>query len=88
MKKQLVIIGIVAILICVILSGCNSTPEEKIIGKWKSLAGEEYYTFVNNGSYFHQYYLTDQFGLPQYQSGWDIYTIAGNKIVMGTGGYS
>jgi hypothetical protein len=42
MKKQLIIVGIVAILVCVGLSGCNQisnvflTDEKKIIGTWNS----------------------------------------------------
>jgi hypothetical protein len=42
MKKQLVIIGIVILLVCVGLSGCNQisnvflTDEEKLVGTWNS----------------------------------------------------
>jgi len=64
MEKQLVIIGIVAILITVGLSGCNSTeekstPEEKVIGDWisktyyngKYVNGSDlHYTFYHNRS--------------------------------------
>jgi len=45
MKKQLVIIGIVALLVCVGLSGCNeqtgtSSEENKFLGTWKDNTGE------------------------------------------------
>ena len=64
MEKQLVIIGIVAILITVGLSGCNSTeekstPEDKVIGDWisktyyngKYVNGSDlHYTFYHNRS--------------------------------------
>jgi hypothetical protein len=44
MKKQLVIIGIVALLVSVGLSGCSSplqqsTPKDKIIGTWETEKG-------------------------------------------------
>ena len=65
MKKQLVIIGIIALLVSVVLSGCNSsteeesTPEEKILGDWisktyyngKYVNGSDlHYTFYHNRS--------------------------------------
>ena len=65
MKKQLVIIGIIALLVSVVLSGCNSsteekaTPEEKILGDWisktyyngKYVDGSDlHYTFYSNSS--------------------------------------
>jgi hypothetical protein len=40
MTKQLIIIGIVAILVCVGLSGCTTTDKEKFIGTWKSTKSE------------------------------------------------
>jgi len=36
MKKQLVIIGLVTLLISVGFSGCLSSEEDKLIGRWKS----------------------------------------------------
>ena len=65
MKKQVAIIGIITLLICVGLSGCNSsteqksTPEEKVIGDWISkiynkgeyTGGPDFhYTFYSNGT--------------------------------------
>jgi len=41
MKKQLIIVGIIILLVCVGLSGCNNTTvpdEEKIIGTWTNKA--------------------------------------------------
>jgi hypothetical protein len=35
-KKQLVIIGIITLLVCVGLSGCESSEKNKFIGTWKS----------------------------------------------------
>jgi hypothetical protein len=65
MKKQLLIMGLVALLFSVGLSGCNSsteqTREDLIIGTWKH-DFENYtaiYTFFNNHSvYFTSYKLS------------------------------
>jgi hypothetical protein len=64
MKKQLVIIGIVAILVCVGLSGCNEVsntlnPEEKkFVGTWQNTTsyedlGVQNYTLIifSNGTF-------------------------------------
>jgi hypothetical protein len=61
MKKQLVIIGIVAILITVGLSGCNSSPEEqptlgqvvnkeKFVGTWKNTTISMTLNLSSNGT--------------------------------------
>jgi hypothetical protein len=41
MKKQFVIIGIVALLVCGCLSGCNSliSDKDKFVGTWKTSLG-------------------------------------------------
>jgi len=41
MKKQLIIIGIIALLICVGVSGCNSlmSDKDKFVGTWKTSLG-------------------------------------------------
>lgn len=64
MKKQLVIIGIIALLVCVGLSGCNqisnsyTTEKNKFIGTWTyvvpSGTGSNYsftYYFFSNGTF-------------------------------------
>jgi hypothetical protein len=40
MKKQLVIIGIISMLVCIGLSGCTTTDKDKFIGTWKSTKSE------------------------------------------------
>ena len=46
MKKELIIIGIIAILFCVELSGCNSSTEEKSIPVEKILGEEILKTYI------------------------------------------
>ena len=56
MKKKIVIIGIIALLLCVGLSGCNQisntlNPERnKFIGIWKESNSLSHVTFFPNGS--------------------------------------
>jgi hypothetical protein len=54
MKKQLVIIGIVALLVCVGLSGCESNPlisdKDKFVGTWQTSGGLTYVFFSNGTS--------------------------------------
>jgi hypothetical protein len=61
MKKQLIIIGIVALLVAVVLSGCNSSPEEqpipgqvvnkeKFVGTWKNTTVLMTLNLFSNGS--------------------------------------
>ena len=61
MKKQFVIIGIIALLVCVGLSGCNEisntldTERNKFVGTWKSTPGSGFgygtLTFFSNGTF-------------------------------------
>jgi len=81
MKKQLIIIGIIAILVTVGLSGCNST-EEKIIGKWQGEmnSGEiDTCTFYRNGSAFLTYSNPSYSEFGDY---WTFYTIAEDKLII------
>ena len=61
MKKQLIIIGIVALLVAVVLSGCNSSPEEqpipgqavnkeKFVGIWKKTTISMTLNLSSNGT--------------------------------------
>lgn len=56
MNKNLIVFGIVAMLICVGLSGCTDVGEEskKFIGTWKSTgdSGWTNYTFLSNGTFY------------------------------------
>lgn len=58
-RIQLLIIGVTLVLLVVGLSGCSSTPNDKIIGDWISKMYDDgdylgrpdlYYTFYNNGT--------------------------------------
>ena len=61
MKKRLVIIGILAVLVCVELSGCNNTSpsytteKNKFVGTWiwiyPSGNGSFKYSFFSNGTF-------------------------------------
>jgi len=84
MKKQLIIIGFVAILVSVGLSGCNtsSTPKDKLIGKWVSANNEDNtLTFYGNESVYCSYYAYDMI-FPRYW--WNEYSIAGDKLIIGS----
>lgn len=54
MRKKLIIIGIIALLICVGLSGCsgNSQDNKRFIGSWVNYTdyGDFTYTFFNDGT--------------------------------------
>ena len=92
MKKRLVTLGIVAILVTVGLSGCNSsteevsTPEDKIIGDWILYQenNPEYkkyiFNFYENGSMRWIEYNFDNTEAMAYL--YD-YSIAGNKLLIG-----
>lgn len=60
MKKQLVIIGIVALLVSVGLSGCDilKSDRDKFVGTWRSDSGENNFTLFSNGTFVmpDQYY--------------------------------
>jgi hypothetical protein len=47
MKKQLIIIGTIAILVCVGLSGCI-TNEEMVLGRWKTTIPHSNITAIMN----------------------------------------
>jgi hypothetical protein len=81
MKKQLIITGIVAILITVELSGCNSSPENKIIGTWVSKINGTNRTFIfyNNGSANEFWALANI---------WYKYSITEDKLIIGDNDYS
>jgi hypothetical protein len=78
MKKQLVIIGIVAILVTVGLSGCNSseqTPEELFIGKWHY----EYGQSIMNLTFYENHSMCISAGV---MSIWAEYVINENHIIV------
>jgi hypothetical protein len=82
MKKQLVIIGIIAILITVGLSGCNSTeqttgktPEELIIGSWHTEIEDIAINFI-----FYENHSVC--GTVQGMSVWSKYNITDNQIIF------
>ena len=62
MKKQLVIIGIIASLICVELSGCTTSDKDKIVGTWRISGSDEFWLFLDNstmatpaGTYYYRF---------------------------------
>ncbi len=85
MKKQLVIIGIVAILVTVGLSGCIDnnnvslkTNKEKVLGRWTATISGTPITaimnFFTNGSYYE--------GLNETTVIWGIYKMTDETIVL------
>ena len=95
MKKQFVIIGIVALLVCAGLSGCNQandklSPEEKrFIGTWKefeSIDNPVIYEFFSNGTVrASREEVIPIPGLPtQYYHTWEL---KDGKLVMTIPGY-
>jgi hypothetical protein len=84
MKKQLIIIGTIAILVCVGLSGCT-TNEEKVLGRWKTTIPHSNITaifnFFTNGSYYEDLYENNN---ETYI--WGTYTIKDETIVLQIGG--
>ena len=78
MKKQLVIIGIIALCVSVGLSGCNSseqTSEDIIIGKWS--------TVYQNTSIEFTFYKNDSvYAIVGVQSGWAEYEITKDHILL------
>jgi outer membrane lipoprotein SlyB len=85
MKKQLVIIGIVAILVSVVLSGCidnntvsSKTYEEKILGQWTATISGTPITvimnFFTNGSFYE--------GINETTVIWGTYTMTGKTIAL------
>jgi hypothetical protein len=90
MKKQLVIIGIVVILVSVGLSGCSSSPKDKLIGTWKYQSGGggyhvDTYTFYNNRTY---HWIAYQPGSLIPYEGWNEYSVTENTLTDGTSTYS
>ena len=78
MKKKLMITGLIAILISIGLSGCNSSPKHEILGNWWSEEGEttDTFTFYDNGSVYHKYVtILDE--------EWENYTIVGDQLTIG-----
>jgi len=77
MKKQLVLIGIIAILVSVGFSGCT-TSEEKILGRWTGLIPNTSITlimnFFTNGSFYEALNETNVI--------WGTYTMNGKTIVL------
>ena len=77
MKKQLVILGIVAILVTAVLSGCNQVSNrlnpdgDKFLGTWKvvkfnnSTTSGEVYTFFSDGAVG----ITDTMGTWEFKDG-------------------
>jgi len=93
MKKQLIIIGIVAILVSVGFSGCSSSPKDKLIGTWEyESGGGDYdydtYTFYNNGSvHAIREGSPNNYTTVGYANWWDTYTLAENKLIIGSSTY-
>ena len=93
MKKQLAIIGIVALLISVGLSGCGSTPKDRLIGTWEyESGGGDYtydtYTFYNNGSvHAIREGSPNNYTTVAYVNWWDTYTLVENKLIIGSSTY-
>jgi len=93
MKKQLLIIGIVAIFVCVSLSGCpsspqNNSPQNKFVGIWKS-QGSDYgggtYHFFDNGSLCNNVHSIGLLFPDEGKNYWFNYSFDGNTIMIGTG---
>jgi hypothetical protein len=88
MKKHLIIIGIVAILVSVGLSGCySSTPKDKVVGEWLSKeylngayldSGERHYTFYGNGTCVY-YLLCVSCGPKRF---WESYVFTGAQLIL------
>jgi len=52
MKKQLIIIGIVALLVCVGLSGCEQlSRDNRFVGTWKGNLDYSIITFFSDGTF-------------------------------------
>jgi hypothetical protein len=92
MKKQYVLIGIVALLVTVGFSGCSST-KDKLIGTWGyERGGGDYdydtYTFYNNGSvHAIREGTPNNYTTVAYADWWDAYTLAENKLIIGSSTY-
>jgi len=69
MKKQLLIIGIIVLLVCVGLSGCDSlkSDRDKFVGSWKfANTNSTPIIFLSNGTYIEESILDSKSGT------WDI----------------
>jgi hypothetical protein len=86
MKKQLLILVIVAILVTVGLSGCSSSPKNKFIGTWVVEENERNYTFYSNGS-VNEIWTQDGNDIIIPNSIWYDYSIAENKIIINNVSY-
>jgi hypothetical protein len=89
MKKHLVIIGIIALLVCIRLSGCQEKVDpEKFIGIWVYDGDKDLHTdsfiFYANSSVLCSYHYPGSTVL-NYQ--WNNYTIIENKIKIGKSVY-
>lgn len=89
MKKQLVFLGIIALLICVGLSGCQNTVDpEKFIGTWVYQGTKDLHTdsfiFYTNGSVNCIYHYP---GSTVINHQWNRYTIVENKVKIGESVY-
>ena len=98
MKKQLIIIGIVVLLVCVCLGGCSTAPKDqlpkdKLIGTWEyESGGGDYtydtYTFYNNGSvHAIREGSPNNYTTVAYANWWDTYTLVENKLIIGSSTY-
>ena len=89
MKKQLVIIGIIALLVSVVLSGCNSsteeksTPEKKILGDWIS---KTYYNgkYVDGSDLHYAFYSNSScvvYAIDNDTRNWFFYEFLGQQLI-------
>jgi hypothetical protein len=68
MKKELLIVGIAVLLICIGLSGCNENKSknelDKFLGTWASVADENYtITFYSNGTFVRGEYVSGTYNI-------------------------
>jgi len=88
-KKQFVIIGIIAILVTVGLSGCNSstdeksTPKDKVIGDWIS---KTYYKgkYVDGSDIHYTFYSNDScviYPIDNDSRNWYSYVFSGQQLI-------
>ena len=98
MKKQLVILGIITLLVCVGLSGCNDVEKNKFLGSWAgyvktdaidgtmNVTGSINMTFLSNGTYYGNtliYWYDNQTHYPiPYNGPWELKN--GNLVLQKT----